>query len=375
MSYDTNNGSRKPFKVYFSRKDTPLKDEHLPAILLYPASDSWNDFNYKCRYNFHIYYDHVQYDIRGQVFLGFLSEDEHIDASGKISDHVDLIESNELPNFFTLQGEMQDYRKFIEQNGIDESQYILLALNDLVASKRVSKKLRLVEAAQKTDVFNLAFMRESGRFFAFHNADSILDGVDAEIFSNISTNLSLSYQVAGFSEKHIFDMNFDAQSTLPKRICVLIGRNGLGKSQALRSIVNSLVKDSNDFYDIRHGRPMISRLLAIATPGETINTFPAENTNYRIKYRRLILNRSARTKHSRGFCELCVQLIRSEESIGTHERWDLFKDSINFLPNIENIVVPLDKGITVSTSNVINVRGKNYIPLLRLNHGGEQAKL
>lgn len=106
-----------------------------------------------------------------------------------------------------------------------------------------------------------------------------------------------------------------------------------------------------------------------------MNTFPPERANKRIKYRRLILNRNARAKNSRGFCELCIQLIRSEESIGEHNRWELFKESINFLPNIKNIVVPLDKDLSVKSSHIIRIKDKYYIPLLKLNHGGEQAKL
>ncbi|WP_421190964.1 AAA family ATPase [Aeromonas enteropelogenes] len=313
--------------------------------------------------------------IEGQLFLGFLSEGEHVEENGRISKSSRIFEATELPDFFTLQGEMQDYRYFIEKHGVQESNKLLLALNDLVASKRTPHKAKLVNAAIKTNVFNLAFMRESGRFFAFHNAETILDGIEDENFSNISTNLSLSYDLAGFSHYHTFDMNFETNSILPKRMCMLIGRNGLGKSQALRAIVNSLIKGDERFFDRTQGRPLISRLLAIATPGETMNTFPSERANKRIKYRRLILNRNARAKNSRGFCELCIQLIRSEESIGEHNRWELFKESINFLPNIKNIVVPLDKDLTVKSSHIIRIKDKYYIPLLKLNHGGEQAKL
>ena len=212
-------------------------------------------------------------------------------------------------------------------------------------------------------------------FFAFHNADSVLHGLEGDSFSIISTEFSLSYELAGFSEHHHFDMNFETDSILPKRISVLIGRNGLGKSQALHTIVSSLMKGDERFCDRELGRPMISRLLAIATPGETVNTFPQERVNKRIQYRRLILNRSSRAKLSKGFGDLCVQLARSEESIGDNNRWMLFKDSIQVFPDIKNIVIPLAKDPSVSASHVLRVKGKCYIPLLKLNSGGEQARL
>lgn len=363
------------FTVYFANDDSNLNGIAAPSIILIPENNSWNDFKHKCRYKYLINYGDNKAIIEGQLFLGFLSESKLLERDGRISNHTNLIESEKLPEFFTLQGEMQDYRNFIDKHGVRDANKILLALNDLVASKRVSQKSKLIGAAIKTEVFNLAFMRESGRFFAFHNAYSILDGIQAESFSHISTNLSLSYELAGFAHHHELSMSFDTDSILPKRICVLIGRNGLGKSQALRTIAKSLMIDDGKFYDRENGRPRISRLLAIATPGETMNTFPPERANKRIKYRRLVLNRNTKTRNSRGFSELCVQLLRSEEYIGEHGRWELFKESIGFLPHIENIVVPLEKDVTVKFKKTITVKNKCYIPLLQLDNGGEQAAL
>jgi predicted ATP-dependent endonuclease of OLD family len=67
--------------------------------------------------------------------------------------------------------------------------------------------------------------------------------------------------------------------------------------------------------------------------------------------------------------------LRSEESIGSKYRWDLFKESISFFPNIENIVIPLTQEISVNTSHVFSIKDKNYVPLLKLNNGREQEKL
>ncbi|KKO45446.1 hypothetical protein WG68_10375 [Arsukibacterium ikkense] len=363
------------FKIYFSSDDIEFDTVSHPAIVFIPIQDEWNDFRYKCRYKYLILPHSDRDVISGEIFLGFISKDKRIETSGRISKGIGIVDAEELPNFFTLQGGMEEYRKFIKEHGVKESNKYLLVLNDLVASKRIAKRLKFVEEAMKTDVFSLAFMRDSERFFSYHNADSILDGLERESFSRISTSLSITYKLAGFINYHSFDLNFDSDSILPKRIGVLIGPNGLGKSQALYTIASSLVKGDERFYDRELGRPMISRLLAIATPGETVNTFPPERVNKRIKYRRLILNRGTKAKPSRGFCDLCVQLVRSEEFIGENDRWDLFKDSIQFFPNISNIVIPLNKSSSVAASHIVEVKGKFYVPLMQLSRGGEQAKL
>ena len=365
----------KDFNIYFCKNDFKFPDVKIPAIIFSPVNDSWNDFKYRCSYQYTIYFDQRQREIHGRVFLGFTSSNKKIEDSGQISQEIDVVEASELPDFFTLQGGMRDYRDFVFEHGIEDSNRLLLALNDLVATKRLAKRAKLVEDAIKTEVFNLAFMRDSDRFFAFHNADSLLDGLGEESFSRISTELSINYELAGFFRNHNFHLNFDTDSLLPKRICVLIGRNGLGKSQALHTIVRSLVKGDQRFSDRKLGRPMVSRLLAIATPGETVNTFPPERANRRIKYRRLILNRSSRAKASRGFGDICVQLARSKEFIGNNDRWKLFEESILFFSKIDNVVIPLSKEISVSANHILRVNGKRYVPILKLNGGGEQAKL
>lgn len=370
---ERNGGSA--FNIYFCGNAIKFPDVKRPAIIFSPVNDSWNDFRFKCSYRYLIYFGNGRREIEGRVFLGFTSGSENIEDSGQLSNQVEVVEASELPDFFTLQGGMKDYRYFVNEHGTEDANRLLLALNDLVACRRFPKHAKLVDVAVKTEVFSLAFMRDSDRFFAFHNAGTLLDGLEEESFSRISTELSLSYDLAGFPENHNLHLNFDTNSILPKRISVLIGRNGLGKSQALHTIVRSLVKGDQRFSDRNYGRPMVSRLLAIATPGETVNTFPPERQNKRIKYRRLILNRSARAKASRGFCDLCVQLARSEELIGNNDRWRLFEDSIQFFSNIKNVVIPLSKDISVAAGHVLRVNGKRYVPLLKLNRGGEQAKL
>ncbi|MBB1411500.1 AAA family ATPase [Pseudoalteromonas sp. SG44-17] len=376
MKYDGREGKDVDFHIYFSKGSINLSSITLPAIVFTPSDDSWNDFTYKCMYEYLIVEELHSEKIRGNVFLGFLDSNDKVQADGFISFGLGShFNEYEMPNFFTLQGEMKDYRRFVNQYGVKKSNQLLLALNDLVASRRIVQRSKFVESATKTKVFGLAFMRSSERFFAFHNADSVLLGLEHERFSNISNRFSISYKLASFSEHHQFDMNFDTESILPKRISVLIGRNGLGKSQALNTIANSLIKGDERFNDRELGRPMISRLLAIATPGETINTFPPDRLSKRIQYKRLVLNRNSRTRAFKGFGDLCVQLARSEEFIGDNDRWMLFKESIRTFPDIKNVVVPLSRDSSVSSNHVLRIKGKYYVPLLRLNNGGEQAKL
>tara|TARA_Y100000310_G_C20671381_1_gene810502 strand:- start:564 stop:2243 length:1680 start_codon:yes stop_codon:yes gene_type:complete len=366
--------SDKNFKIIFSHRESFYKDVSEPTIEFTPESDSWNDFKYKSTYRYRIFRPELP-TITGTLFLGFVGKSDLIEESGRLRSTLDQVDAEELPAFFTLQGGMKEYRHFIEKQSIKEANSLLIALNDLVALKGSPKASKFIEEAIKTKVFSLAFMRDNERFFAFHNAESLLDGLEEESLEGISNHLSLTYELAGFDEPNSLQLDFEPKSLLPKRVSLLIGRNGLGKSQALHTIVQSLLKGDDRFKDRKHGRPIVSRLLAIATPGETANTFPPERKNKRIKYRRLILNRSGRSKTSRGFCEICNQLARNEEVIGRYRRWQLFRQSSKILNDSDNIYIEINARPSVKTNRVVEVNNRFYYPLLQLGRGGEQEKL
>lgn len=362
------------FRIVFCNKERAIEEYDAPTIEFSPAHDDWNDFRYKCTYLYRII-ESPQSVFTGLVLLGFIGKSEYVDESGRLKRDVVLVGSHELPYFFTLQGGMEQYRNFIYKHSPSIAKNLLLVLRDLVALKNSPMDSKFVDEAIKTKVFSLAFMRDNERFFAFHNAHSLFDGLDAENFSSMSSQFSLTYDVAGFESPNTLHIDFDAESILPKRISLLIGKNGLGKSQALHTIVTSLLKGNNVFQDRKNGRPLVSRVLAIATPGETSNTFPAERKNKRIKYRRLIMNRNGRATTSRGFCDLCVQLARNDELIGQSKRWTLFRDSINVLKDCDNILIPLQDGTTVGSSYLVKAGNRYYYPLLKLGRGGEQENL
>jgi len=149
----------------------------------------------------------------------------------------------------------------------------------------------------------------------------------------------------------------------------------MGKSQVLSNIVGSLLNQDNIFSDPKFNRPMISRLLALGTPGETVNTFPQERNKSKIKYRRLMLRRNSRMKNSRGFGELLLQLVRSDESIGEENRWQLFLNSVRDCLSFDGIVIPLVHKITPIAGHVLYINNEYYVSLKKLHHGGEQAQL
>ena len=363
----------KKYKVFFSDRRNTSEYLDGATIVFSPANTDFDNFKYSCEYEYRIFTRGYEEHSSGFVLLGFLGKDERIDEKGVVHCKGKLISSGELPEFFTMAEGMGTYRDIIRDNNLAAGRNILLAMNDLVALKRKSMTSELVKNAERTSVFRLAFMRRNENYFAYNNAHTILDGLEEEEMGVMSTNLALKFKLEGFNRSHELTLNFDPKNILPKRINVLIGRNGLGKSQALNHICRSLLSSSDSFVDSERGRPLINRLLAIASPGETIGTFPRERVHKYIKYRKIVLGSQARSKSSKGLGDSLVQLARSEEHIKGKNRWDIFVEAIKPMADFHSLVIPMDTGISVYNNSTISVQGKHFAFVWSLRNGGEQA--
>lgn len=347
-------------------------------IIIVPVSDGWNDFGFKIRSKYVARMSDDDEQVSGEMFIGFLppknasvSETEafnerRVSVSDVLDEHDQrVVSSKDAPFFFTMHPGMSFYRKLVRALGPGNADVLLRSVNDLVIYKYSQNAW--VEQALTSEVFSHGFMRDSEPFFAFNNADSVLGGVDAEDFSAISQKLDLTFSLEGYENPHEIKLRFSSESLIPRRINILIGKNGTGKSQALKSFCRAalMYRDSTvNLVDSEREdkRPMISRILAIATPGETGNTFPPERKKtQKMFYRRLNLTRNGRAGSSRSISESLVQLARSNDEIGAFTRWGLF------LGAIED-VLPVD-------SIVIAQKGGDYLPIGSLRSGGESTRL
>tara|TARA_R110002167_G_scaffold29013_20_gene97057 strand:- start:4392 stop:6029 length:1638 start_codon:yes stop_codon:yes gene_type:complete len=353
--------------------------DHVPLtgqVIISPVnSRGWNDFGYHIKCIFKVCVSDDVEPIEGDMLIGFLPPKEVIKSeldewrpslgelmkdSGKSAPTPE-----HLPPFFTLLPDLKSYRYVVESLGPQHAEVFLKSVNDLVVFKE--EKDDWITKALTTEVFSRGFMRNSEPFFAYNNADSVLGGVDEEDFSAISNSLDLSFSLEGFQNPHEIKLRFSDQGLIPRRINVLIGKNGLGKSQALKYFCRAALRYQDKHLSLSDtenidSRPMISRVLAVATPGETQNTFPAERIqSQKLFYRRLNLTRNSKSKVSRSIGETLVQLARSEEYIGENERWDLFLEALQKSIPVDSLIIPLNGG--------------KHIPLKRFSRGSEQEKL
>jgi energy-coupling factor transporter ATP-binding protein EcfA2 len=311
-----------------------------------------------------------------ESFIGFLPPEnpdeyeldffkKHIDSFPNIMDLIQYYNENnciERLRFFTMLPSMAEYRKVVEKLGSTLLNQVLEATNDLVFNK--DKQPSWFDEAVKSKVFKLGLMRHSETFFTFYNAGHLLGGLDSEMFDGISQNLTLKYSLDGFENNHVIKLKYASSGYIPKRINVLIGKNGVGKSQALKAFCRAALRYDDESISLSdnttNGRPMINRLLAIATPGEIQTTFPGERRRtQKLYYRRLSLTRNGRAKPTESIADQLVQLAREDEKIGSYSRWNLFNLAIEKIAPLDSIVVKLLDGSYVSLNEFRHTNKRN----------------
>ncbi|QNM88242.1 AAA family ATPase [Aliarcobacter cryaerophilus] len=340
------------YKIVFD-KETTIADDCIYII----KNLSWNDFSFKIQSTF-IIYNNNEKIIEGDILFHQINSDNQ----------------KGYPEFFSMLPTLEDYRNLMKKFGKNETKRILISLNDLVALRYYPNSPIWIDSIENLDIFKLAFMRSHTQFFTYHNAGDIIEGLDKEASDYISNNLQLTFSINKYNNNHFFDFKFDNNSILPKNINIIIGKNGTGKSQTLNNIVKCLTSGNKNLIDPtnNYSRPVINRLLAIATPGETKSTFPRENKRNKIMYKRLLISRDATKQNSRGIGSLLIQLLRNNDVILNKKRYQIFFEAINVL-ELNDLIIPAKKEDIYC--NTIMVDKKPYMHINSLITTSEQRSL
>ncbi|NVJ46731.1 MAG: AAA family ATPase [Cytophagia bacterium] len=345
------------------------------CVYFKPMKTSWNDFLYKTRYTFRITGENSETIAQGMTHLGFITNEKKY-AAFDYFDESYLLPSKELPDFYTLLGGMDDYLNFISREGTERSRELLSLLKDVVEMKYSGGQDNKLEKIIKSGVFTLAIFRNAERFLAFHNAERYLRGERDDEIGDIPDEYNLSYKLSGFSNEHAIALKFNFNKYFPKRIAVLIGENGLGKSQALNNIARSILYEGESQFSKAlgsHGK--LHKLIAVSTPGETVRTFPRRNSSSSIKYEKILLGRDSSVRHFDKFGYSVGQLFVNNVVIGGFRKWSLFLRMVYTLGQYNSIVVPISDSVEAIVRNRIDVSGRSYLRLADLDKQKEQATL
>jgi hypothetical protein len=357
-------------RVLFAQR-TALEMDLPPAtILVIPSSNGWNDFGHHTRVEYRIRMRSAEETVNASGFIGFINQETNQNGKDLLQLLVSTqgektVEATINHHFFTMLPDMEAYRSLVQKLGADDAATVLTTLNDLVALNEFGSTAAILVLAPQTEVFSLSFMRSSDSYFAYKNAGQLLRGLSSEQTGILSPNLAIRFQLPGRQNEHYLRFSFDHSADLPKRIAVLIGKNGVGKSQTLGRIARAAIDGTATLTDgTEDGRPLINRLLAFAPTNEAESVFPTDKRKRpRIWYQRYSMNRSRRSRRNDYLSDLIVQVARSTQMVASKSRWHIFTEALSAISKFDELHLP-----TYSSSGT-------YVPLAKLLHGSEQRVL
>lgn len=340
------------------------------TIVIAPSSDSWNDFGERILIELVLQprrgakFGNERLEFRG--FFGFLEmHDEKFDTL-PLRERVDRdptpISAEKVPDYFTMLPDMESYRQIVGQLGPDEARIALRAMNDMVEADDRPVGRPWLSAARASWIFLNAFLRRSETYFAWKNASTILRGVEYEELGRISKGLRIQFQLAGRPNAHDIKFRFaHGDKVLPQRFAVVIGKNGVGKSQTLAQIVDAALLGKSELTDLDGERPVFNRILGFYPSASTSSVFPNDRRKRtRFWYRRfsMVSGRSRQTTS-----DLIIQLARSIEGIAGQSRYKIFLKAISAIDGYTELVLraKADK--------------RGPVSIFDLNLGGEQTKV
>ncbi|MDP2081112.1 MAG: hypothetical protein U0934_09300 [Pseudotabrizicola sp.] len=172
------------------------------------------------------------------------------------------IPAEKVPDYFTMLPDMESYRRIIRQLGPDETRIVLRAMNDMVEAEDRPIGRPWLRAARESQIFLSAFLRQSESYFTWKNAAPILRGVGFEELDRISEGVRVQFHLAGRPNAHDLKFRFShVGDVLPSRFAIVIGKNGVGKSQTLAQIVDAALLGKPNLTALDGDRPVFNRIL------------------------------------------------------------------------------------------------------------------
>ena len=246
------------------RTKTYRDDIKYPNITL--SYDNWDDFNFKTLYKAYFY---ESAESKG-IDLGFV----------KILNKEIKIGKTELPGkkFNSLDEKYcslgQSYDYYNELRKIPQGKKVLNALNDISINEKIREEFINLNGTKTS------LLRFPGAERVLKYGKDIFEGLYQDI-NNM--NFIFSTNLPGADSSHELPVKFSAESKLPVRMNIIIGRNGTGKTELLGRFTKSLVESSEKMGKFS-STPLINTVIAISYNAFDRFDIPDKFTSERINY-------------------------------------------------------------------------------------------
>ncbi|TRW17728.1 ATP-dependent nuclease [Glacieibacterium frigidum] len=217
--------------------------EGRPLLAIIPDEDNFNDYN--MRHYAYLYLlaedgEETRVNLR-IMFVGSSNAKDYIKSVVSAESPIYPIEQVEVP-FCSLQGEAMQYRQLVEGIGFDNAVFALRAMHDVVLANLEQEDDEVIALTLAED-FHVGVVRSATRYTAYRRGGQYLRPKPRDAVDDAAATFPVKAPLPGSPEPVTVDFDFEPDPIFDDRACVLIGRNGVGKTQLLRSIVEGLTDE------------------------------------------------------------------------------------------------------------------------------------
>lgn len=247
--------------LFYTARTEELLDEFISVkkdvFILDPSSYSyWNDYSLQSRFDL-LYIDFDgNLECFGEVKIITNNSSNHSNPDNSFKNfHTILPETfNELDESYCSLGQDLDYYNKLKNKFKQKFRSILFALRDCAFFTEIE------DTFEKEYYFKNSLIRNN-------IAERILREVRHEINGRSRADMyKFTYLFTpNFSSSNNgipIKLNFENISEVPNRIFAIIGKNGVGKTQFVSQLANSLIKDDNSYFE--GPTPLFSKIISLS---------------------------------------------------------------------------------------------------------------
>lgn len=219
----------------------------------------WNDYSLQSRCNLFYRNSDGSLDNFGELKVITNNSDNYSEgyhAEGFEDFHTILPKSfTELDESYCSLGQSKDYYLWLKDRFKGKFRSILFALKDAALFSDIA------DSFERESYFRNSLIRHD-------KAERILREIRFELNGRERTEMyKFTYKFAPtFGNDEIppipIDFDFEDVSDIPNRICAIIGKNGVGKTQFISQLPKNLVEESEDFFESQI--PLFSKIIALS---------------------------------------------------------------------------------------------------------------
>jgi len=370
--------TKRVFNLVFATDEAQAQSiSRTDVVIVWPAVDRWNDQGYTLLVNFVIRADgeppYQPEHPAAMIFSGFKDSHEIIKSLA----NQQIVSSAPRPAFASLQMEVNEYRRLGHRLSLSAAKSALEAMHDLVVEEQKVSPRPWLEEVKNLEAFSIGLLRPTPRYFAYRRGYDFLIGNEAEAIKMSSACAELTFKLDAFTEPHVIPLSFGKTSEVSRRINVLIGRNGVGKSQTLSRLIKALAFPTSKKARI-YPSGEFNRVIAFSgvAAQSALPSKSPEPRNLQYHYFNLSPGHARGKRHP--MTAALVDIIRNDDYLNHMRRVDVLAESIEDWMSLDRIYLPLKGGEIdhdISLQRLVMHRGIRYACVDDLVNMGELRQL